>query len=195
MMLSILIPAIPDRLEKLKDLINLYEFFIKLYKLEGDVEIVSIVDNRKRSIGRKRNDLIEIAQGHYFVISDDDDRLTQLYFELIKKACETGVDVITYLQEARINDDRTLVRFGLKNENQEFKTNSITLRPAWHCCTWKRDFILAHDIQFPEINYGEDEPFARLANERAQTSHHIDAVCHVYVHDSTKTAAFDERSH
>lgn len=194
MMLSILVPSIPERLDKLKELIAIYEGYILIYGLKGQVEILALVDNKERTIGAKCNDLIAMAKGHYIVRSDDDDRLTQVYFRRIKEACDKGVDVITYLQNARINEDHTTVLFKLKNENQEFQRNGITNRPAWHCCTWRRDFINGHDIQFADISYGEDEPFARLANERAQTSYHINEVCHVYVHDSTKTASFDERS-
>lgn len=193
-MLSILIPSIPERLETLKDVIRMYEFFVKLYDLQDEVEIISIVDNKKRTIGNKRNDLMYLARGDYFVFTDDDDRLTQVYFEFIKNAIKTGVDVITYKQHARINEDQTTVVFGLHHENQEFQKDGITKRPAWHCCTWKRDFISRCGAYFSDINYGEDEPFARHANERAKTSFHIDEVCHIYVHDSTKTASFDERS-
>lgn len=192
MMLSILIPSIPERLDKLRQLISLYNAYLPMYGLEGIVEIIAIVDNKKRSIGAKCNDLISIAKGEYIVRSDDDDQLTQVYFRRIKEACEKGVDVITYIQSARINDDHTTVVFGLNNENQEFQKDGITLRPAWHCCTWRRELLTG--VYFSDINYGEDEPFSRLGNEKAKTSYHINEVCHVYEHDSTKTAAFDERS-
>lgn len=193
-MLSILIPAIPERLDKLKTLIGVYEEYIKMYGLTGQVEVLAVVDNKQRSIGAKCNSLLAIADGYYVVRSDDDDRLTQAYFKNIAYACAQNVDVITYLQEARINEDRTTVRFGLWYPNQEFQKDGITLRPAWHCCTWKREFIDINGIWFDNLNYAEDEPFARLANERAKTSHHIPEVCHVYTHDSTQTASFDERS-
>lgn len=191
-MLSILIPSIPERLDKLKELIKLYESYIALYYLTGLVEIVSIVDNKQRSIGAKRNDLIKIANGDYIVISDDDDLLTQVYFQRITDGCEKRVDVVTYLQSARINEDHTTVHFGLKNENQQFNTNGVTIRKAWHCCTWRRELL--EGVYFSDTNYGEDGPFSDLANEKAQTSYHIPEICHVYIHDSTKTAAFDERS-
>ena len=189
-MLSILIPSIPERLHQLKDIIETYERYIDFCGLNGMVEIIAIVDNKQRSVGTKSNNLLAIAEGDYVVRSDDDDRLTQFYFQSIYEACEKRVDVITYLQDARINDVRTTVHFGLKNENQEFQTNGITLRPAWHCCTWKREFLIENEVHFSNTNYGEDDTFQRLANEKAQTSCHINEVCHVYIHDSTKTAAF-----
>lgn len=194
MILSILIPSIPERLNLLDNLIHRYEAYLTLYNLSEEVEIISICDNKKRSIGRKRNDLIALAQGDYIVMSDEDDLLTQIYFKLIKEAIEKRTDVITYLQDARINEYRTTVHFGLKNENQEFQTNGITLRPAWHCCTWRRKFLEDNSVIFTDINYGEDQQFQEIANEFAKTSCHINEICHVYTHDSTKTASFDERS-
>lgn len=193
MKISILIPGIPERLERLKELIQKYQAYALMYSL--DIEIISLVDNKRMSIGEKRNNLVDLAKGEYWVMTDDDaDELTQVYFERIGSAIEKNVDVITYKQHARINEDQTTVVFGLHYENQEFQKDGITKRPAWHCCTWKRDFISWCGAYFKDINYGEDEPFARHANERAKTSFHIDEVCHVYVHDSTKTASFDERS-
>ena len=191
MMLSILIPSIPERLPQLASRMETYESFIKLYSLQGLIEVIAIVDNKQRTIGEKRNDLLRLANGDYIVFSDDDDWLTQTYFKLIINGCEKRVDVITYLQSARINEDLTTVQFGLKQENQEFQKNGITIRPAWHCCTWRREKV--KNILFPAINYGEDDPWAKAANEKAETSYHINEVCHVYTHDSTKTASFDER--
>lgn len=192
MMLSILIPCIPDRLDNLKNLYSLYEGYIKIYYLTDLIEIVSIVDNKQRTIGAKRNSLLSIANGDYIVISDDDDELTQAYFKNILDACSKGVDVITYLQSAGINGEWTTVHFGLKNENQEFNKDGVTVRKAWHCCTWRR--ALLEGVTFADINYGEDGPFSDMANEKAKTSYHINEICHVYEHDSTKTASFDERS-
>lgn len=193
MMLSILIPCIPDRLDSLKNLFYLYGEYIKLYSLQDMVEVVAIVDNKQRTIGAKRNSLLSIAQGDYIVISDDDDKLTQSYFKNIVNACSKGVDVITYLQSAGINGEWTTVHFGLKAENQEFNKDGITIRKAWHCCTWRRAIL--EGVLFADINYAEDAPFSDLANVLAKSSYHINEVCHLYEHDSTKTASFDERYH
>tara|TARA_B110000208_G_scaffold176584_1_gene223083 strand:- start:731 stop:910 length:180 start_codon:yes stop_codon:yes gene_type:complete len=36
-----------------------------------DIEIISIFDNKKRSIGRKRDDALKMAQGKYVTFIDD----------------------------------------------------------------------------------------------------------------------------
>lgn len=187
--LSILIPSIPERLMNLHGLITVYESYIEKYNLNGVVELLSICDNKKRSIGRKRSDLVTLAEGRYWVMTDDDsDYLTEKYFEHIKSRIDLNVDVITYKQFARINAEYTFVDFGLKRPIQDFVNMGVTQRPAWHCCTWKRELV--KDIKFGDSNYGEDHEFAIVANELAQTESHINEVCHVYQHDSLKTAAF-----
>lgn len=185
--LSILIPSIPSRLDKLSNVMKLYSEYIMKYNLHPLVEIVSIVDNRKRSIGQKRNDLVDIAKGQYWVMSDEDDQLTERYFELILPNINLQPDVITYLQSARINDDKSIVKFGLKNINEDFIPNGTTNRPAWHCCTWRTAAV--REARFADKNWGEDDLFQRTANELAQVEIHIPEVCHVYEHDSNLTTA------
>lgn len=188
MKLSILIPSIPERLEQLSKVMLNYSLLIEKYNLTGAVELLSICDNKTRSIGKKRSDLITIAQGEYIVISDDDDRLTEKYFEHIMDRMNIGVDVITYKQFARINNEYSFVDFGLNRSIQDFVHIGITQRPAWHCCTWKREVV--KDVQFEDINWGEDHNWAIRANELAKTESHINEICHIYEHDSHLTAAF-----
>lgn len=186
--LSVLIPSIPERLLDLRSLINTYKGYIERYHRTGEVEIISLCDNKMRTIGRKRTDLINLAMGDYVVMSDEDDFLTEKYFELIFIEIEKGVDVITYNQLARINHEYSIVHFAHNNPVEDFNKSGITRRPAWHCCTWRREIV--KDIKFEEKNWGEDHVFQELANKEAKTSSHLPEICHVYQHDSHLTAAF-----
>lgn len=185
-MISILIPSIPQRLDRLKELIVKYESYISLYNV--DAEIISVVDNKKMSIGEKRNALVDLSRGDYWVMTDDDlDELTEKYFALVPETCI--VDVVTYLQLARINHQSTTVEFGLRNINEDFIPDGVTKRKAWHCCTWKKEKI--RDARFNSYkNWGEDSFFADIANELADNTIHIPEICHIYQHDSKTTAAF-----
>lgn len=187
-MLSILIPGIPERIDQIKWLTSLYQAYIDKYSLTDAVQILSIIDNKKVSIGAKRNNLVSLSDGKYWVMSDDDDVLSETYFSLIWDAMVQGPDVITYLQSARINNDRSTVKFGLKNINEELVKDGITNRPAWHCCTWRKEAI--KEARFANKNWGEDDLFQRVANELAQTEYHIPEICHIYEHDSHLTTAF-----
>src|SRR5688572_10371466 len=108
-LLSILIPSIPERMDQLKTVVSVYQEQIDRKGMAEHVEIVSLIDNKKISIGEKRNNLISLSRGKYWVMSDDDDSLTEHYFAFIASAMFTEADVITYLQSARINEDRSTV--------------------------------------------------------------------------------------
>ena len=75
--LSILTPTIPGREKQLLELTE------KIQKQIGDlpVEHLSLCDNRKRSIGAKRQSLVDIAQGKYIAFCDDDDDISDDYVE------------------------------------------------------------------------------------------------------------------
>jgi hypothetical protein len=78
---SILIPTISGReqtLQLLLDSINQ-----RRVKICPDlrVEILVSFDNREKKIGAKRQELLQRAKGKYFSFVDDDDALTDAYFE------------------------------------------------------------------------------------------------------------------
>ena len=75
--LSILVATIPNRIN------NYYQMMmnnlIEQVKAYDDVELISFFDNKKRTIGRKRNDMVKLAQGEYIVFIDDYHRLDEGY--------------------------------------------------------------------------------------------------------------------
>ena len=190
MKLSILIPCIPERLDKLK---YLYD---KLLKQIGDrdVEVIAVVDNKKRTIGEKRNNVKALAKGDYFMMLDDDDDINIHFIDSVLEAIEKDVDCITYKQRCKnIDGSDFLVTFGLGNEIETLTENGRYLdckRPAWHCCVWKTEVF--QKIQFPHVNYGEDMYFQENANSMARSNHHIDKVLHFYNFDLDKSAATTE---
>ena len=66
MRLSILIPSIPSRFDKL---IATYEHLLIL--CEGkDIEVLAFTDNKKRTIGQKRDALVQMSNGKYVMFVD-----------------------------------------------------------------------------------------------------------------------------
>jgi hypothetical protein len=185
--LSILIASIPERSERLQQVMALYERYIEKYQLEG-VQVLSIVDNKKVSIGTKRYDLIYIAMGEFIVMVDDDDELTEVYFKEIFNYINGDYDVVTYKQLARLDKNYSFIHFGLRQHNDDLIPSGITIRMAWTCCTWRKSVVA--QIPFDNINWGEDSAWSRKANELAKNEIHINEVCHIYQHDSETTAAF-----
>jgi len=188
-LLSILTASIPERADKLEMLTA------KITAQIGDLPVEHLVflDNRKRTIGAKRDALLRIARGTFIAYVDDDDTVSQDYVASLVEAIKTPaspndqVDVITFAQFARVDQACAKIVFGLRQENQPFIPDTEVLRAAWHVCAWRRSVaILSH---FPESNYGEDWAFAEPLNRIARASIHLDQVLHYYRFNSGTTAA------
>ena len=193
-LLSILTASIPERADKLEMLTE------KITAQIGDLPVEHLVflDNRKRTIGAKRDALLRIARGTFIAYVDDDDTVSPDYVASLVDAIKIAitptfsqtdhrVDVITFAQFARVDEASAKIVVGLRQENQPFVPDTEVLRAAWHICAWRRSVaILSH---FPESNYGEDWAFAAQLNRIARASIHLDKVLHVYRFNSATTAA------
>lgn len=173
--LSILIPSIPSRFDMAKER---YTRYIEMVG-DKDIEVLLFMDNKKRSIGAKREALKNISKGKYFLISDEDDDL--LSIDEIYEATLKNVDVITFKQRC-FNPDGSefIVTFGLGNEiehNTEKGRYLDCKRPAFHMCAWNQRFKKIH---YPDISYAEDGVWAIEANKLAKTEIHIDKIVHSY---------------
>lgn len=178
MRLSILICSIPSRFDKAK---ALYEHILSLVE-DRDIEVLLLMDNKKRSIGEKREAIKNISKGEYFMFCDDDDTLYSI--DEVYEACK-DVDVVTFKNKSLNNDGSSfIVTFGLGNpvEHNNDGSGQFTdlRRPPWHQCAWNKRF---KTIRFPNKSYGEDWDWVELANAQAQTETHIDKVVHGYNFD------------
>ena len=176
--LSILIPSIPSRFERAK---SLYEK-IDLLVGDKDIEILMLTDNKKRTIGEKREALKNASKGKYFMFVDDDDDLVDikdLYYATFE-----DVDVITFKQLC-LNADKTTftVTFGLGNEIEHTSHNGRYLdckRPPFHICAWNQRF---RDYAYPPVNYAEDWGWLQQVLPIAKTEKHIPKIVHSYNFD------------
>jgi glycosyltransferase involved in cell wall biosynthesis len=183
MILSILTPTIPGREKQLQALQRRIKTQIDGYPIEHLI----LSDNRKRSIGAKRQALVDIARGQYIAFVDDDDDIADGYVEELVNAAASGADVITFLQGATYNGQQSVVDFQLGQGDHGFAPGGITNRDAWHVCAWRRSRV-AH-CQFGESNYGEDLTWCQQARRMAETTVHIPKILHFYRHDAAITAA------
>jgi len=183
MKLSILTPTISGRK------IQLAQLQSKLASQIGDlpVEHLCFCDNRRRTIGAKRQALADIARGQYIAFVDDDDDISDDYISSLLAAIETGADVITFRQRAIYNGLESEIDFGLNNQDGQFTPGGVTLRAPWHVCAWIR--LKVAGCQFGESNYGEDLIWCQQARQRIKTGFHVDKVLHYYKHDAMTTAA------
>ena len=79
--LSILIPTVPRRKESLDRLLSV------LYpQIKDEVELIVMLENKKRTLGYKRREMMTLAQGEYVVFIDDDDDITTDYVSTLLQA-------------------------------------------------------------------------------------------------------------
>lgn len=182
-LLSILICSIPSRFAKA---IRLYEDIAALVG-DYDIEILMLTDNKKRSIGEKREAMKNICNGKYFLFVDDDDSLYSV--KEIYEACKKDVDVITFKVRCLNSSGKEfIVTAGLGNE-VEHKTdgegNYVDLkRPPFLQAVWNSKF---KGVKFPDISYGEDWGFVKQID--AQTEIHIPEVIQGYNFDPNVSEA------
>lgn len=183
MKLSVLIPSIPERAETRLRLISELE---RQCESTNDVEILCFIDNKKRSIGAKRDALKSIAKGEYIAFVDDDDYINEIYIDRLLEATETKADVITFMQSCMISHKPVIVTFGINNPNEEIVySDKMGMRPVkrkpFPCCAFKRELV--KDIEYPDVGYGEDWHWSKQAIERCETEHHIKEILHFYTYD------------
>jgi len=84
-LLSILTPAIPERLPKLQRLAGQLE--PQLRQFPHSVEWLSFIDPRGcRTIGEKRDELVQLARGQFVAFVDDDDLVQPIYVASLVQA-------------------------------------------------------------------------------------------------------------
>lgn len=191
-LLSILIPSIPSRYLKAMKLFNFLQAQTEMlspYNNTIPVEILLFTDNKKRSIGQKRDALVQSAKGKYLTFVDDDDSVNEDYvYEIIKAIKEgKGEDVIVFRQQATIDGVKGIIDFDIKNENKEFNCLGITKRKPFHVCAWKSSIAKEH--RFADINFGEDWHWCKRVLHNVHTQKKINKVLHYYIYDSKITEA------
>ena len=91
---SILIPTIPGREASLKSLMEGIREKVDRLAPGLRVDIVINFDNREKSVGRKREELLQGATGKYMSFIDDDDQITDAYVEDIRDTIAGGYHVM-----------------------------------------------------------------------------------------------------
>jgi hypothetical protein len=122
MLLSILIPSVPPRKKYLNKLLFEIQNQIVNNNLHDKVEVIVYVDDFEKSVGEKRNIMIEKSNGKYIVIIDDDDWISDNYCLEVSKACEEyDVDqIITNLRYFH-NQKNKFVNFNISNKFKKYE--------------------------------------------------------------------------
>ncbi len=185
--LSILIPNIPSRFQMAVNRFNNYLEMIG----DKNIEVLMLTDNKKRTIGEKREALKNLATGKYLIMADEDDEILNL--DDIYNATFLDVDVIDFKVQCFNNDgSKYIVTFGLGNDIEHNTKKGRYLdckRPPFHNCAWHEKF---KKFTYPSINYGEDYIWVKQCLAEAKTEHFIDEVLFSYNFNPLLTEASTE---
>jgi hypothetical protein len=173
---SILIATVPSRIRTCyPDLLDVLQAQI------GDrpIEVLGLYDNKRRSVGAKRNALLSLANGYYVSFIDDDDLIAEDFIDRIHRAIDaqfgdiehTPVDVMVYDQWCSEDGAPPYrCKYGIHLEYAR-STTLWTGKPA-HNMIWRHELVA--DLRFPNYNVGEDVDWCMAASSRAKTELRLD---------------------
>lgn len=204
MKLSILIPTTPDRISFLSKLytefacqVGGFTFeieeienatFEKRICLDGQLEIISLTDNKFYSIGQKRNLLLNKSEGKYVQFVDSDDMISEDFISTEMKALKSDPDCLS-LRGIMTTDGHTpeVFEHSLKYDRWETVTGPIRyLRFPNHINVIRAD--IAKQFKFPETNFGEDHAWSKSLHESGLLKNevYIDEVLYYYKYRTKK---------
>lgn len=190
MLLSILIPSVPNRRKTfMQNILDQVETQISELG-RSDIEVLCLYDNKRRKLGEKRNNLLDIAKGRYLVFIDDDDVISDDYIEEICYALDNSndVDCVVYDIICTINDGpQLLCKYGVElNYNYATPESGVTWtgKPT-HTHVWKSSLV--KEARFPLENYGEDVNWVQQVWHRVRSQARIDKVLYYYKQNSAYT--------
>ena len=184
-----MIPSIPERIELLTKLLGKLGLQVE----NQPVEVIVLMDNKKRSLGDKRNLMMRECQGTFLAHLDDDDSISDDYVTSILAAIDGApkTDVVCFQQQSDLGDNMPyVVHTSLAYENEqstfaEKKVDGKTVkyrpdikRKPWHWCAWRAE--IARKGVFPPDLKVEDWVWLQQVLPLCKTEIRIDKVLHYY---------------
>ena len=182
--LSLLICSVNSRKEFLDRLLEVLN-----KQIQGQ-EILVNLDNGEKSIGQKRNELLQQAKGKYIAFIDDDDLVSEDYISLILDAVKEGCDVVgMHLIYTYDGHDPQKTYHSLKYTHWYDVPDPETGRRIYyrnpnHLNPVKREYAL--QAKFPEISNGEDRAYSKALLPFLKTEVYIDRPIYYYLFRSRK---------
>lgn len=181
-LLTIAVCSVPERLGRFSTIQQLCQ------QAEGltHVEVLYLGDNRRMSIGCKRNTLVGLGRGKYFCFVDDDDRVSDTFIDTILDslyASETAgrdTDCFTYQVSVEWTVDKFTKTRRVCYYSQHYcdvNEPDRFLRLPNHLMVWKRSKMVSFEAN---SSYAEDFNFAREMKKMGYTEEAIPEVLYHY---------------
>lgn len=153
--------------------------------LWSEVEVITVIDNKTRMLGTKRNDLLNMAQGDYVVFVDDDDRVSDDYVQQLLDAVTVGADIITFEVEVSLNGNHPKPCYYDMRYKADYNLPDSYHRLPNHIMAVKRELALA--TKYQDILKGEDADYSKRLAPLLKTQHIIEKVLYYYDYSDVTT--------
>lgn len=188
MKLSILICTIPSRYASFMRLRT--ELYSQILPHADDVEL--IFDSGNRSIGAKRNSLLERASGEYLCFIDDDDWISPNYIDWLILGIGSNSDCCSLKGLYTVNGKQDgIFEHSLKyNEWRNDLLGEVKYERYPNHLNCIRSAI-AKQFRFPDKNFGEDYDWSAQVHESGmiKTEFYIPDTIYYYKYVSNKVFA------
>lgn len=158
-LLDILVCCVPERAKLWDQLKRKLAQQIESCKASTNVQIIELPDDKKMSIGEKRNRLLDRSTAEYLCFVDDDDNVSPTYVRDILDAigdCEP--DVVGLKGQVLLSDTEwcPFVHSVEYHDHSDVKQGNgiIKVRPPNHLNAMRAS--IAKKYRFPSVNHGED---------------------------------------
>ena len=148
--------------------------------LRKKVEIIAISDNRKMTIGAKRNLLLDHSVGDYVAFVDDDDWVSNNYLLSILLEIKKKPDCIGFFIKCEnypAPGQSKIASAGLIGEGWK-EVGALFVRPPYHKTPVKAS--IAKKARFPNVSYAEDAQYARRIEPYIKTAEFINESLYIY---------------
>ncbi len=182
-LLSVLICSIIERADMLAKLKRSLTEQRLAADERDDFEVIAYVDDKKISVGTKRNRLVLNSRGEYVCFVDDDDYVSRDYVPGILTAIRSSKaqggwrpDCIGITgQVLRHGKKWVTFRHSIQYSKYNYdKTTGLITRPPNHLNPIRRDIVargMPDEMPFPKKDLGEDSSFSRkLRDDRVLTT-------------------------
>lgn len=160
--LAILIPTLESRRAHLNTLLTELDKLIKKSDALNDVHIIVNSDNGKKTIGQKRNELLEqgVKLANYVAFFDDDDMPGPEYIKQLMRGISMGVDCCS-LRGVMLTDGKNPELFEHSIRYNSWATTKKPIKyeryPNHLNCI---SSAIASQFKYKEVSHGEDRDFS-----------------------------------
>ena len=148
-----------------------------------NVEIIWDLDSGEKTVGFKRNGLLDRAIGDYVAFVDDDDLVSDNYVQKILEAIKVNPDVVGF-NGMFCEDNKPPKKFTHTIKCQTwYEDCGVYMRNPNHLNPVKRKIALA--VKFPELNRREDYIYSQAIYPHLKSEVFITDIMYYYLYSKS----------